>query len=61
MNAKIMKTQSVYEMKYDLKGHRRSHKIILEFQNHIFRQYVIFFKSFKTFQECQHYEDTNFS
>ena len=42
MNAKIMKTQSVYEMKYDLKGHRRSHKIILEFQNHIFRQYVIF-------------------
>ena len=38
-------------------------KVILEFQNHIFLQYIfgLMPNLLKTFQECQPYEDENFS
>ena len=40
-----------YKMKYDLRGHNRSQKVILKFQNHLFLQYFfcINTKSFQSF------------
>ena len=57
MDVNIMNTQIFYKIKYDLKRHSKSHKVISIFQNHIFC--AIYF--FLTFQEWQHYEDANFS
>ena len=59
MNDDIMKMQIFHKLKYDLKGKYKLHKVILKFQNHLFLRYVICLKRnlFKTFQECQHYED----
>ena len=28
-------------MRYDIKGYKRSHKVILKFQNHLFLRYII--------------------
>ena len=44
MNANIIKTQIFHKMKYDLKGHYRTHKLILKFQNNPFLQFVICLK-----------------
>ena len=52
MNANIMMTQILHKMKYDLRGHQRSQKVIL-----IFKIILFYDNLFKTFQECQHYED----
>ena len=41
MNANIKKKQSFLQNKYDLKGHLRSHKDLLKFQNHLFLRYII--------------------
>ena len=51
-----------FKMNYDLKGHKRSQKVILKFLKKILR-YIICLPPnvLKTFQECQHYEDTNVS
>ena len=40
-----------------------SHIVILKYQNNLFLQYIICLTPdlLKTFQECQHYEDTLFS
>ena len=57
LNANIKKTQFFHKLKYDLKGHYRSHKVILKFQNDLFRRYL----KTKICQECQHCADTNFS
>ena len=50
-------------MKYYHKGHYRSHKVILNLKNNLFLRYIICLTPnlFKTFQECQHYVDINFS
>ena len=55
MNAIIKKTQLFQNINYDLKGHLRSHEIILKFQNHLFLLYIICLTPnlLKTFQECQ--------
>ena len=41
----------------------KGQKVILKFQNHRFLQFVFCLtpNPLKTFQECQHYEETNFS
>ena len=48
MMADIMKTQILYCIKYDLRGHQRSHKVILEFHNHLFLRYIFVISSFKS-------------
>ena len=62
MNANIMKTHFFNNLKYDFKGHKRSQKVIKNFQI-IFQEYIFCLTAdlLKTFQEYQHYEDTNFS
>ena len=51
MNANIKKPQILYFMIYDLKGHKRSHKVILKIQNSSFSAIFFLFiaKSFKNF------------
>ena len=41
MNDNITKTHFFQKINYDLKGHIRSHEVILKFQNHLFR-YILF-------------------
>ena len=62
MNTNNIKSQNFYDMKYDLKGHKRSQKVILKFQNHLFLLNIFCLTPnlFKTLQEGQHYEDTIF-
>ena len=46
-------------MNYDLKGHKRSQMVISK--SSFSTKYICLTPNlFKTFQECQHYEDTNF-
>ena len=35
-----MKTQTFHRLKYDLRGHQRSHNVILKLQNHTFLRYI---------------------
>ena len=48
--------------KYALRGHKRSHKVILNVQNHLFLLYNFCLTPnlFKTLQECQQYDAANF-
>ena len=50
-------------MKYDLKGHYRSQKVILRFKNYLFLRYIFSLTPnlLKTYQEYQQYKDANFS
>ena len=56
MNANRIKKPIFHKIKYDLKGYKRSHKVILKLKNIFFLRYVTSLTSilFKTFQECQH-------
>ena len=62
-SARIKKIQIFLNLKYNLKGHLRSHNVILKFQNHLFLRNIICLTTnhLKTVQECQHYEHTNLS
>ena len=41
MNANIIKTQIFHKIKYDLKGHGRSQKVLFVFKNQLFRKYLL--------------------
>ena len=45
MNAEIIKTYIFPKMKYDLKGHRRSHKVAFMFISTHFLRYLFWIKS----------------
>ena len=48
---------------YDLRGHEKSHKVILKFENHLFLRNIVGLMAylFKTFQLFKNYEEVNFS
>ena len=52
-----MKTNIFLKIKYDLRGHKRSYKVILKFKNHPFLRYIFCLTPIflKTILECQHY------
>ena len=45
MNVNIEKTQIFHQMKYDLKGHSRSHKMTFLFKDTLFLGYISDLKS----------------
>ena len=62
MVANIMKMQIFLNIKYDLRGHLRSHKVILNFLNHFFCDiFSLTPNLFKSLQECQYNDAENFS
>ena len=60
MIANIVQMQIFPFPKYELRCHKRSHKVILNFENHLFPRYIFLFNVY-LLQTLQHYEDAIFS